>query len=71
MRQIEQILQHHQRIGAALIEALHLRERALGVALQHGLEQVEDEAAVSDAEHLAHRRFLDPPGRQRDRLVEQ
>ena len=71
MRQVEQVLHDHQRIGAALVEALDLLQRAFGIALQHRLEQVEDEATIGDAEHVTHRRLFDPAGRQRDRLVEQ
>ena len=74
MRQVEQVVQHHQRVGAALVEAVHAVERTRRIAPQHGLEQIEHEVAVGDAEHVAHRRFLDRAGRvarQRDRLVEQ
>ena len=71
MGQLQQVLHDHQRVGAALVEAFHTPHRIGGIALQHGLEQVEDEAAIGDAEHVAHRRLLDLAGRQRDRLVEQ
>ena len=72
MRELEQILEHQQRIGAALVERGPLRRARRRLAPQHRLEQVEDQAAVGDAEHVAHRRFRRSRSpRQRDRLVEQ
>ena len=77
MAEVEQLLQHHQRIGAARVQLFEQPERAGRIAPHHRLEQVEDEAAVGDAEHVAHRRLGDRrrvvriAGRERDRLVEQ
>ncbi len=55
MRELEQILQHHHRVGAAVVERRHLVERRRRIAAQHRFEQVEEQAAVGDAEHVAHR----------------
>ncbi len=76
MRQIEQILQHDLRIGAALMEGVHLRECAGGIAPQHGFEKVPDESAIGDAEHVAHRLRVDSAlacgvAGKSDRLIEQ
>ena len=71
MRELEQVLQHHQRIGAALIERGHAAERVRRIALEHRLQEVEDQAAISDAEHALHRRSGHRAAAQRNRLVEQ
>ena len=72
MRQLEQILQHHapdrRRPHRALSSARSARG---GIALEHRLQQVEDQAAIGDAEHLAHRALGDRAAAQRDRLIEQ
>ena len=70
MGDVEEVLDHHQRVGAALVQRFHAVERTAGIALQHGLEQVEDQTAVGDAEHVAHHRLADRPCRERDRLIQ-
>ena len=56
MHELQQVLQHDDRIGAAFVKRRHLRERIRRRRrASAALEQVEDQAAVGDAEHVAHR----------------
>ena len=57
MAEVEEILQDHQRVGPALIKPTHLRERSRRIAAQHVLQQIEDEPAIGDTQHVAHRGF--------------
>ncbi len=71
MAKIEQILQHQQRVGAFRMQPIEPGQRRRRVAAQHALQQIEDLAAIGDAEHVAHHRLADPAIGERDRLVEQ
>ena len=71
MAEVEQILQHHQGVGAVLIKAVQSIERLGRGAAQHALQQFKDMTPVGDAEHVARRLFGDLAVGQGDRLIEQ
>ena len=70
MADIEEILQYHQRVCAALVKTRHLLKRSRRIAPQHALQQIEDETTVGDPQHVAHCGFRNLPAREGDRLVE-
>ena len=68
---LEQILQHGDRIRAVPPQALHQVEGGGYFAFHQRVEQVEDRRTVGEAEHFLHLRRCHLGVAKRDRLVEQ
>ncbi len=67
----EQILQDRQRIGAAIIEFAQIRQRLGDLPAERFLEQIQDAAAIGQAQHGADRLRIDRAFFMGDGLIEQ
>ena len=66
-----EVFQHDGRIGADVVELLQVAKRAGDVAAHDLLEEVDDQGAVGEAEHLADLLRRDGAGGMGDGLIEQ
>ncbi len=72
MGQFQQILEHQDRIGPAIVKGPEACQRTGRVTLQHRFNKIEHLMAVGHAEHVAHSGLVDRrPGCERNCLVEQ
>ena len=61
MRGLEQVLKDRERIGTAIVKFAQISQRVCDLPTQCLLEEIKHAAAISQAQHGAHRSGVDGP----------